>query len=143
MNNNLSKIKELTNILEKVENNLTEEKSILEFMLEHTTDGYWDWDIVTGYEYLSPKFKNQLGYEVDEMDNKPESWQKLCNQEDLGRAFQVVESHLKGETEEFKEILRFTHKQGHEVTILCRGKVVKRGENGEPLRMIGTHTIIN
>lgn len=142
MSDNLKKIKELTNTLERVEDNLTEEKTILEFMLEHTTDGYWDWNIVSGYEYLSPKFKKQLGYEPDEMENRPESWQKICNQEDLVRTYATVEKHFKGEIDEFKEVLRFTHKQGHEVTILCRGKVVKRGDNGEPLRMIGTHTII-
>jgi PAS domain S-box-containing protein len=142
MSENLKKLYDLTETLERVESNLVEEKSILEFMLEHTTDGYWDWDIQSGYEYMSPKFKKQLGYEPDEMENKPEAWQAICNEEDLGRAFQVVESHLKGESEEFKETLRFTHKEGHEVKIICRGKVVKRSENGEPLRMIGTHTII-
>lgn len=142
MNENIKKLYELTNTLENVEQNLTEERDVLEFILEHTTDGYWDWNMVNNYEYLSPKFKSQLGYGVNEMENSPESWQKICNQEDLERTIVTVENHIKGETEEFKELLRFTHKEGHEVKILCRGKVVKRDEKGNPLRMIGTHTII-
>jgi PAS domain-containing protein len=85
MSENLKKLYDLTETLERVESNLVEEKSILEFMLEHTTDGYWDWDIQSGYEYMSPKFKKQLGYEPDEMENKPEAWQAICNEEDLGR----------------------------------------------------------
>jgi len=141
-NSNLEKISDLISSLETVEENLLEKNSILEFMLEHTTDGYWDWDVVTGEEYLSPKFKKQLGYEPDEMENKPEAWQVICNKDDLDRTFATVEDHFKGNSEEFKEVLRFTHKKGHEVKILCRGKVVKRDESGAPLRMIGTHTII-
>jgi PAS domain S-box-containing protein len=140
--NNLGRLQELTSTLERVESNLVEEKSILEFILESTTDGYWDWDIPKGYEYLSPKFKKQLGYEPDEMEDKPEAWQSICNTEDLTRSYEVMQSHFNGDTEEFREMLRFTHKEGYEIKILCRGKVIKRGVNGEPLRMIGTHTII-
>ena len=141
--NNLKKLSELTHTLQRVESNLHEEKTVLEFILEQTTDGYFDWNIVTGYEYLSPKFKFQLGYLPEEMDNTPEAWQAICNKEDLDKAFITITSHLQGETESFTETLRFTHKQGHEITILCKGKVVSRDENGTPLRMIGTHTIIS
>jgi PAS domain S-box-containing protein len=141
---NLNKIKDLTNSLSRVESNLKEEKDILEFILEQATDGYWDWDMVTNYEYLSAKFKEQLGYGIDEMENKPESWQTICNQEDLQRAWGFIQSELfTDKTDEFVEHLRFTHKMGHQVEILCRGKVIKRDDSGLPLRMIGTHTIIN
>jgi PAS domain S-box-containing protein len=139
---NLKKIAELTKTLTRVEENLTEETGILEFILEHTTDGYWDWNIETGYEYLSPKFKQQLGYAVDEMEMKPEAWMGLCLEEDLRRAGEKIEQCISGKTDEFKDTLHFTHKQGHEVVILCRGKVVSRGEEGLATRMIGTHTII-
>ena len=80
---NLKKLSELTNTLLRVEENLKEQVHVLEFIIENTTDGYWDWDLVTNYEYLSPKFKCQLGYSVDELENSPESWQKLCNKDDL------------------------------------------------------------
>ncbi len=142
MGENLKKLYELTETLTRVEENLQEENAILGFLLEHFTDGYWDWNVVTNYEYLSPKFKQQLGYNVDEMENSPNSWMTICNDEDLERASVKISSLVKGETEEFKEELRFTHKEGHEVKILCRGKVVKRHENGTALRVVGTHTII-
>lgn len=139
---NLNKLRELTNSLEKVENNLKNEKAVLEFILEHTTDGYWDWDVPNGYEYLSLKFKKQLGYEPHELENKPESWQKLCNKEDLNNIYKIIDPILNGVGDEFTEKLRFTHKKGHEITILCRGKVIEREENNKPKRIIGTHTII-
>jgi PAS domain S-box-containing protein len=139
---NLDEIRKLTNSLSRVENNLKNEKSTLEFILEHTTDGYWDWNVVTGYEYLSPKFKSQLGYTVDEMENKPESWQKICNPEDAAKLWDQVQNHFSGNQEDIKGVLRFTHKEGHEIQILCRGKLVERSEDGSPLRMIGTHVIL-
>jgi PAS domain S-box-containing protein len=139
---NIHEIRKLTQTLEFVENNLKEENKILEFLLEHSMDGYWDWNISTNYEYLSPKFKNQLGYEDDEMENSPESWMTLCNVDDLEEAKKDIGLVLGGEKEEFEKELRFTHKNGDEVKILCRGILIKRDEEGNPLRMVGTHRII-
>lgn len=139
---NLDEIRKLTDTLSNVEQNLKKEKSILEFVLEHSTDGYWDWNMETNYEYLSPKFKKQLGYEVDEMEHTPEAWMSICNTIDVERAIEQVEKHIKGESDEFSKVLRFTHKQGHEVKILCRGKIIERKDDGSPLRMIGTHAIL-
>lgn len=141
-NDNLKKILELTESLERVENNLMEENSILEFVLEHFTDGYWDWDVKKNYEYLSPKFKQQLGYKVHEMENKPESWMSICNGDDLISSTNTIKSLIKGDIDEFSSVFRFTHKKGHEVKILCRGKVVKRDNDGKALRVVGTHTLI-
>jgi PAS domain S-box-containing protein len=138
----LDNIRKLTSTLVRVEQNLEQEKSTLEFILEHTTDGYWDWDVETGYEYLSPRFKSQLGYEVDEMEDKPESWQAICHPEDSNLLWDEVQQHFRGEIEEIKGVLRFTHKLGHEIRILCRGKLVEFTESGEPKRMIGTHVIL-
>ena len=140
---NLKKIQDLTKTLSRVEGNLHEENKILQFILEQATDGYWDWNMETNYEYLSPKFKEQLGYGVSEMENKPESWQAICDEEDLQRAWGFIQSELfTNKVDVFVENLRFTHKLGHQVEILCKGKVIKRDESGVPLRMIGTHTII-
>ena len=140
---NLKKISELTNTLERVEENLNEEKEILEFLLEYSTAGYWDWNIITGYEYLSPKFKSQLGYTVDEMENKPESWITICNEDDFKRSSEKINGCINGEMDEFNETLRFTHKLGDEIKLFCRGKVIKRDENNKGIRMIGTHTLLD
>lgn len=142
---NLERIIELTDTLTKIEENAKKERNILEFVIEHTIDGYWDWNIVTGYEYLSPKFKSQLGYLPSEMENSPDAWMALCNSEDLERAKVSIGNYLNGKSDTyiFSEILNFTHKQGHNVKILCRGIIVDRDEKGAPTRMVGTHVIID
>lgn len=113
---------------------------ILKLTLEHTTDGYWDWDIANDYEYLSPCFKRQLGYADDEMKNHPSSWQALIFEEDMEKMGIELNKHFKSKGDyEFKSVSRYKHKDGHIVKILCRGSVVRWDENGNPLRMVGTH----
>jgi PAS domain-containing protein len=53
-----------------------------------------------------------------------------------------VDKHFNDEIEEISQVIRLTHKDGHEVKILRRGRVVRRDENGKPLRMVGTHHLI-
>ena len=79
----LDKIRLLTESLSRVEENLKEEMAILEFILERSTDGYWDWNIEGNYEYLSPKLKDQLGYSERELENTPDSWKKICTEDSL------------------------------------------------------------
>jgi PAS domain S-box-containing protein len=118
-------------------------------VLENSTDGYWDWHIGSGkdgeedYEYLSPKLKSQLGYEDEELLNAPSSWQKICNLDDMKIMFKKVEEHFASlGKKEFMTQCRYTHKKGHEVTILCRGNVIEWNNDGSPKRMVGTHTDI-
>jgi PAS domain S-box-containing protein len=125
----------------------SDKASLMLQVLELSTDGFWDWHIGSGkngdedYEYLSPKLKMQLGYEDGELENKPSSWQKICNPDDMGNMFQGVQAHFdsKGKKEFITEC-RYTHKKGHLVVILCRGNVIEWNEDGSPKRMVGTHT---
>lgn len=114
-----------------------------ETALESSLAGYWDWDMVTNEEYLSTRFKEMFGYEDHEMENSPESWQKIAFQEDLPTMFAAFEKHVKsGGTEPFKSVVRFHHKDGSTVWVRCNGKIVDWGVNGEPLRAIGCHVDI-
>jgi PAS domain-containing protein len=44
-------------------------EEVLKEILEQSLAGYWDWDIPTGNEYLSPSFKTMFGYEDHEIEN--------------------------------------------------------------------------
>lgn len=153
----MSKLSEDLNSLDKnikklMLNMVNENKDhtqLLLSILEQSTDGYWDWHIGSkeeggeDYEYLSPKFKKQLGYEEDELPNVPSSWMNLCNEEDLAKTAQKLDEHFNslGE-EEFITECRYTHKDGHTIWILCRGFVTEWDESNAPKRMVGTHTDI-
>jgi PAS domain S-box-containing protein len=140
--NNLKKIQVMTENLNRVHDNMFDEINTLEFILDSVLEGYWDWDIVTNYEYLSPSLKKQLGYEDHELENSLETWMRLINPEDLKNALEIYDDHIKskGETE-YKVIARYAHKDGHEITVLCKGKVVT-WDGDKPLRMVGAHVDI-
>lgn len=118
-------------------------KLLSESALESSLAGYWDWNMVTNEEYLSPRFKEMFGYADHEMENNPEAWQKIAFQEDLPPMFQSFEEHVRSRGQiPFKSIVRYHHKNGNTIWVRCNGKVVEWSENNEPLRAIGCHVDI-
>lgn len=125
------------------DNNLAAQRQIYEQILEHSLAGYWDWDIPTGDEYLSPTLKKMFGYEVNEIENRAESWQKLIFSEDLPRVNNKFNQHIesKGEIPFYNEV-RYHHKNGSVVWVICTGKVIEWDGEGKAKRMIGCHVDI-
>ncbi|MBE9207717.1 PAS domain S-box protein [Nostoc sp. LEGE 06077] len=116
------------------------ELNLLEQVLEVSLAGYWDWDIPSNYEYLSPTFKQMLGYADHELPNTPETWQRLIFPEDLANILEMFEQHIqsRGQIPCSSEV-RYQHKDGSTVWVICSGRVIAWDEDGHPLRMIGCH----
>jgi two-component system CheB/CheR fusion protein len=139
MSDRLKKIKELTESLSRVESNLTTENKIFDSLLNTTLDGYFDWNLITNYAYLSPAWKMQLGYTDGELENSPRTWMALVNRADIADALAQFNNHVNSRGKiPFDVLTRYPHKAGHEVTILCRGSVVE-WDGDKPTRMIGVH----
>jgi two-component system CheB/CheR fusion protein len=124
-------------------NSIEDLRLLSESALESSLAGFWDWNIVTNEEYLSPRFKEMFGYLDSEMESSPAAWQKIAFQEDLPAMFTSLENHInsKGKTA-FNIVIRYYHKNGETIWVRCNGKVVKWNEKGEPLRVIGCHVDI-
>jgi PAS domain S-box-containing protein len=119
------------------------ERAILHDILDATLAGYWDWDIHAGEEYLSPGFKRMFGYEPEELRSLPETWQKLIFPEDLPGVLEAFDRHVGslGEAPFYNEV-RYRHKDGSTVWVICAGRVVEWTDSGEPRRMVGCHVDI-
>lgn len=116
------------------------QNAAFEQVLEGTMAGYWDWNVQEGTEYLSPSFKQMFGYEDHEMENSPESWQKIIHPDDLDLLYQEIGKHFETRGEyPFRLEARYFHREGHIVWVLCRGKVIEWDDDGKPLRMVGSH----
>ena len=112
----------------------------LEGVLESEAAGYWDWDIPSNTEYLSPRFKAMFGYADHEMENTPEAWKKIIHPDDLPRVLDVFDAHVKSRGKvPYDNEVRYFHKDGSIVWVLCRGRVVQWNPDGSPRRMIGVH----
>ena len=127
----------------RTEEQLREHERVMSDILEDTLSGYWDWNIPEDVEYLSPALKKMFGYEEHELPNTPESWQKLIFPEDLTGVLEVFDRHVKTHGREpFYNEVRYRHKDGSTITVICAGRVIEWAEDGSPIRMVGCHVDI-
>ncbi|MBI4779986.1 MAG: PAS domain-containing protein [Oscillatoriophycideae cyanobacterium NC_groundwater_1537_Pr4_S-0.65um_50_18] len=121
---------------EKLRLNLT----LLETLLDNILAGYWDWDIPNHTNYWSPGLKRMFGYEDHELPNIPETWKSLIFAEDLPEALECIDRHVQshGEVPFYCEV-RYRHKNGSTIWVICVGQVIEWSASGQPLRMAGCH----
>ena len=128
--------------LKETEAALVASESRWSFAMEGARQGVWDVDLTTNETYYSPMWKALIGYADDEFGDDPSLWLDYIHPDDRERVVEADKKHLAGAVDAFENEFRMRHKDGHWVWILDRGKVIGRGEDGRPLRLIGTHTDI-
>lgn len=113
-----------------------------QFALEGADEGVWDWNVATNKVFFSRRWKQMLGYAVDELDNRFEEWESRVHPEDLERCYRDLDRHYHHETPVYQNEQRLRCKDGSYKWILARGKVIEWDNDGKPIRIIGTHTDI-
>ncbi|MHC4379709.1 MAG: PAS domain-containing protein [Planctomycetota bacterium] len=66
----------------------------LAFAVAGTKEGIWDWDIITGRAWWSPRFKDLLGYQDDEISASRERFYELMHPEDVERTRKSADDHI-------------------------------------------------
>jgi PAS domain S-box-containing protein len=112
------------------------------FALEGNGDGVWDWEIGRPEVFLAPRWKTMIGFEDSEMGNEPNEWVSRVHPEDRQQVFSSFIDYCHTGRGIFQSEFRMRHKEGHDVWILSRGKVVQHAPDGRPLRIVGTHSDI-
>lgn len=106
--------------------------------LKGTGDGIFDWNIVTNKFFMSPTFKEMLGYEDAEIPNSVESWCNLVHPDDLEIAEAALQAHLRQHTALYQVEYRLRCQDENYKWILARGKA-KWDDQGKPVRMVGSY----
>ncbi|GAB1539758.1 hypothetical protein NUACC21_24250 [Scytonema sp. NUACC21] len=101
--------------------------------------GLWDWNLVTDTTYYDPQWKQILGYEVEEIDNNHQSFERLVHPEDLPRVMAVLNDYLEGRKPVYEAEFRMLAKSGEWKWILDRGCVFHWDKSGKPVQMVGIH----
>jgi diguanylate cyclase (GGDEF)-like protein/PAS domain S-box-containing protein len=91
--------------------------------------------------YFSPRWKNMLGYEEDEIGSDPQEWFSRVHPQDIDRLRQALSAHLRGVTPHFESEYRILHKNKAYRWMLSRGIAV-RGADGSAGRIAGSQTDI-
>jgi diguanylate cyclase (GGDEF)-like protein/PAS domain S-box-containing protein len=113
------------------------------FALEGAGDGVWDWSPQSDEALFSKRWKEMLGYAEHEFSNTGSVWLEHIHPDDKDRALFTVRDYFAGNQPFFIIEYRIRCKDDSWKWILARGKLVSRDANGNPLRMIGTHTDIS
>ena len=111
----------------------------LRLVLKGSNDGLWDWDPVTDTTERSPEWYRMLGYEPGELTTVRANWGDVVHPDDLAPVRAQLDGLLAGQQERYAMELRIRHKDGHYITALSRGYIL-RDERGKPLRVCGTTT---
>lgn len=117
---------------------LKENEKRFDLALNKTKAGLWDYDLKNGDVFLSPMWKNILGYRDDEIENSFSSWEKLWHPEDREKIRKAIDDYLVGKSKDYEIIHRLKHKDGYWRWILTRGGTLYNSE-GNPYRWIGTN----
>lgn len=125
----------------QAEEELRQKREQFELAVSGSQDGIWDWNMRDNSLYLSPRWKAQLGYRDDELENAFANFERLIHPEDKPGVMNYVNRYLKGEVQNYNVEYRMLHKTGIWRWILARGAAV-RDEQGIAVRMAGSHTDI-
>jgi len=129
-----------TKVIEKA---LAESEFTREAYADASSDGYWDWLLQEDYEYMSPRFWEMMGYDPDAKEHHPSEWQKIIFPEDLELALANFDKHVQSKGEcPFNQEVRYKKADGTTIWVICKGHVIEWDKDGQPIRMVGTHTDI-
>ena len=120
---------------------LQEENERYVLAMAAANDGLWDWDLRTGKIFFSPRWKQMLGFEENEISQIPDEWFDRIHEEDKDRLRTMLDAYLNNDTSSFEVEYRIKHFNETYRWMLIRGLAV-RDSNGKAYRVAGSQTDI-
>ncbi|PEN11447.1 hypothetical protein CRI94_15540 [Longibacter salinarum] len=121
---------------------LEEQRERLEMAIVGGRAGMWDWNMQTDATVYDERWAAILGYTLDELEYDNTFFERHTHPDDLQSVYDDIEAHARGELSYLDQEIRMRHKDGSWRWVLDRGKIVEWDEDGNPLRMVGTHVDI-
>ena len=118
---------------------LKESQERLDMVIEGASLGTWDWDIQSGDTAYNKYWTEMLGFQLNEVGPKVESFLSLLHPDDAANIWATIQHHIINKTPYFEAEFRMKTKDGKFKWIYDRGRVLVWDENGIPLRASGTH----
>ena len=101
-----------------------------------STDGIWDWDILSNTVFYSDRFKEILGYAPEEFPEKVDAFRSRLHPEDADAFWAAVERHLQ-EHVPYNIEYRLKTNSGEYQWFLARGQAIW-DDKGNATRMAGS-----
>jgi PAS domain S-box-containing protein len=153
----LKKVEEITLANQQLEQQLTAQSQQLQtshyklkeieqrfqYVIEATNDVLIDWNAQTGETYFSSQNYTMLGFEPFEFEPTHENWEKLRHPEDKHKIVEAFKNLFMQDTDHYEIEYRMQSKSGKFVWVLERAKVIERGINQIPIRIVGSRVNID
>jgi PAS domain S-box-containing protein len=120
----------------RAEDRLRESEERYALAARGANDGLWDWNLVSGEIYVSPRWKTIVGLDEQEVV-LPRQWFDLVHPDDLGRLRESLDAHLAGRTPHFESEYRIRHTSGAFRWVLARA-LAFRSADGVAVRVAGS-----
>lgn len=130
---------ELQEAVQETKNELQLSKARIQLLLDETDEGIWSWDVKSGEVLFNDNWIKILGYEPDERTFDMDWWQN-CIHPDNRVAFEnTLKAYQAGE-EKYSELeYQICNKAGHWIWVWVRGVCIDYDDQGNPLKVLGTH----
>jgi len=125
----------------QAEQTLYDNQERFELAVQGSRHGLWDWNLLTNEIYLSPRWKNILGYQDYEIANQLEEWCRFVHPDDYPKMWSAIEAYLDQQIPYYESIYRMSHQDGSYLWILARAAALW-DQNHQPYRMVGTYVDI-
>lgn len=77
---------------------LRESEETLYYAVRGSSDGIWDWNVAENTYYISPRYRELLGYSEEELPNARKSFLGIVHSADLPRVEESVRRHFRERT---------------------------------------------
>ncbi len=114
----------------------------LNLALEGTQQSLWDWDLVSGEVFRSPRWHSMLDREPGEIGPTLEAGFEQIHPDDRAQVEGAMNAHLEGRQARFQAEYRLRTRGGEWIWVFDAGKVVAWDAEGQPSRMAGMCTDI-
>jgi len=124
--------------MKDAEQELASVKERLEYAVDGSGAGLWDWNLRTNELYLSPQWKATLGYKDDELRNEFETFEAHTDPEDFKKVMIQVQEHFDHKRAQIELMIKMRHKDGSMLWVQDTGRALF-DSNKKPYRMLGFH----
>ena len=123
----------------RMDNALQEVQERFALAVRGSNDGVWEWMLDSGEMHFSRRWRELLGYGLDDLSNDVQEWLSRVHPDDLPGLRADLDAHLAGLKPYHEHEHRVLASDGAYRWVITRG-VVQRDEEGKGQRMAGSLT---
>ncbi|OYU81992.1 MAG: histidine kinase [Flavobacterium sp. BFFFF1] len=111
-----------------------------QFALEASSEGIWDFDVRTNKVFFSSQSMKMLHFAEKDAILDIDVWDERIHPDDIQNYKKDIQRHLEDRTPYYENLQRVRTRNDEYKWVLSRGKIIDRDLDGNPLRVIGTHS---